>query len=68
MTCEGDDKMEQLSIKEKEYFNKQLNGFIKEVQERFHLSYEEALREIFSRTSDLLLEYEKIAYKKVKEL
>jgi len=43
-----------LDDKEKEYFNKQLDGFIREVQERFHLTYEEALREIFNRALDSL--------------
>ncbi len=34
--------------KEKGYFNKQLDGFIKEVQERFHINYEEAVWEIIN--------------------
>jgi len=29
---------------EKEYFSKQLDGFIKNIQEIFHLSYEEAIQ------------------------
>ena len=48
MTCEGDGKMEQLSVKEKEYFSKQLDSFIREIQERFLLSYEEAVWEIIN--------------------
>ena len=31
---------------EKEYFSKQLDGFIKNIQEIFHLSYEEAIQMI----------------------
>jgi len=43
-----------LDDKEKEYFNKQLDGFIREVQERFHLDHEEALWEIVIRGLHLL--------------
>ena len=43
-----------LSNKETEYLDKQFDVFVKEIQERFGLTLEEALREIDIRVSLLL--------------
>ena len=59
--------MKQLSDKEKDYFDKQLDGFIKEVQERFHLSYEEAVWIIFDRSLHLLPKWKENFFQNVQE-
>ena len=62
----GEEKI--LDGREREYFNKQLDGFIKEVQERFHLSYEEALWELVNRGLHLLPQWKvKIFVQNVQE-
>ncbi len=51
-----------LSNKETEYLDRQFDAFVKEIQERFGLTLEEALREIDIRVSLLLVgEYERDA-------